>query len=920
MRVLDAPPTESCIAAAAEIIELALHDAAREQEKKELTRIADVQAAAHAHLSRLLNASPSVIYCRQATNNYQPTFVSQSIAELFDVTPKEYFENPDLWKQRVHPEDVDRLADWVAATFEGGERSIEYRYRRKDGTYRWVYDKQHFICDAKGRPIEIVGSWTDITAQKDAEEHLKKATETALEANEAKSAFLANMSHEIRTPMNAIIGLSHLALKTDVTPRQRDYVLKIKSSGQHLLGIINDILDFSKIEAGKLSIETIDFDLDKVLENVGNLMSEKASAKGLELIFEVAPDVSTHFRGDPLRLGQILINFCNNAVKFTEHGEVSVAVRVLEDNPDSQLVQFSVSDTGIGMTEAQISRLFQAFEQADASTTRKYGGTGLGLAISKQLTEIMGGQVEVKSELGKGSTFTFTARLGKGTAIVRPRLLQSDLRGRRVLIIDDNPHARAVLSNMLTNMTFIADEAASGEEAINMVRQAANRNQRYEIAFVDWQMPGMNGIETGKRIMRIPDLQTPPHLVMVTAYGREEVLKQAEESGFENVLIKPVTSSILFDTAVVALGADRERPEPVQAGPSFDIDRLRGARVLLVEDNEINQEVAIGQLEDAEAFVDLAENGEIALRMVKDNDYDVVLMDMQMPVMDGIEATRILRADPRHQTLPIIAMTANAMESDREVCLEAGMNDHIAKPIDPDQLFSVLLRWIRRTDGDGKIARPNKPARRAKAEAGTAELIIPGIDVRSGLKRTGGQRERYETLLRKFAEQQLGATEAMRAALSAGDAATAERTAHSLKGAAGTLGAVTLSDAAANAETAIKTGHGVEAALKALSLSIDPLLAAIVKTLPEESAGNAAGASGDSITVKEPLIRLKKLLEADDGEAADYIVNEKSRLKGVLTPGEIKMLSERIGNFDFDAALKCISDISARLSLDLQSR
>ena len=1027
-----------------------------EHEKKGLQAIADVQASAHAHVVRLLNASPAVIYCRTVANNFRPTFVSEGITELFNVTPKEYFENPDLWRERVHPEDIPRIEAWIDQLFEREQHEIEYRYRRKDGTYCWVHDRQHLLRDAKGEPIEIVGSWTDITPRKEAEEaretarsrltlllgaapsviysfaasgdfaptfvsaniahmlgyspdqylkdadfwrshvhpddlpeveakqaelfrkgahhteyrfrkkngsycwvsdeqhlirdkhghpvevvgswsdidarkaaeqafqaaqlELEKATQAALEANEAKSVFLANMSHEIRTPMNAIIGLSHLALKTDLTPRQRDYVLKIKSSGQHLLGIINDILDFSKIEAGKLSIETIDFDFDKVLENVGNLMSEKASAKGLELIFEVAPDVSTHFRGDPLRLGQILINFCNNAVKFTEHGEVSVAVRVLEDNPDSQLVQFSVSDTGIGMTEAQISRLFQAFEQADASTTRKYGGTGLGLAISKQLTEIMGGQVEVKSELGKGSTFTFTARLGKGTAIVRPRLLQSDLRGRRVLIIDDNPHARAVLSNMLTNMTFIADEAASGEEAINMVRQAANRNQRYEIAFVDWQMPGMNGIETGKRIMRIPDLQTPPHLVMVTAYGREEVLKQAEESGFENVLIKPVTSSILFDTAVVALGADRERPEPVQAGPSFDIDRLRGARVLLVEDNEINQEVAIGQLEDAEAFVDLAENGEIALRMVKDNDYDVVLMDMQMPVMDGIEATRILRADPRHQTLPIIAMTANAMESDREVCLEAGMNDHIAKPIDPDQLFSVLLRWIRRTDGDGKIARPNKPARRAKAEAGTAELIIPGIDVRSGLKRTGGHRERYETLLRKFAEQQLGATEAMRAALSAGDAATAERTAHSLKGAAGTLGAVTLSDAAAKAETAIKTGHGVEAALKALSLSIDPLLAAIVKTLPEESAGNAAGASGDSITVKEPLIRLKKLLEADDGEAADYIVNEKSRLKGVLTPGEIKMLSERIGNFDFDAALKCISDISARLSLDLQSR
>jgi PAS domain S-box-containing protein len=1026
-----------------------------EQEKKGLQAIADVQASAHAHVVRLLNASPAVIYCRTVADNFQPTFVSEGITELFNVTPKEYFENPDLWRERVHPEDVSRIEAWVDGIFEGDKQWIEYRYRRKDGSYCWVHDRQHVVRDEKGEPVEIVGSWTDITSRKEAEEaretarsrltlllgaapsviysfaasgdfaptfvsaniahmlgyspgqylkdadfwrshvhpddlpeveakqaelfrkgvhlaeyrfrkkngtycwvsdeqhlirdkhghpvevvgswsdidarkaaeqafqaaqlELEKATQAALEANEAKSVFLANMSHEIRTPMNAIIGLSHLALKTDLTPRQRDYVLKIKSSGQHLLGIINDILDFSKIEAGKLSIETIDFDLDKVLENVGNLMSEKASAKGLELIFEVAPDVSTHFRGDPLRLGQILINFCNNAVKFTEHGEVSVAVRVLEDNPDSQLVQFSVSDTGIGMTEAQIARLFQAFEQADASTTRKYGGTGLGLAISKQLTELMGGHVEVKSELGKGSIFTFTARLGKGTAIVRPRLLQSDLRGRRVLIIDDNTHARAVLSNMLTNMTFIADEAASGEEAINMVRQAANQNQRYEIAFVDWQMPGMNGIETGKRIMQIPDLQLPPHLVMVTAYGREEVLKQAEESGFENVLIKPVTSSILFDTAVVALGADRERPEPVQAGPSFDIDRLRGARVLLVEDNEINQEVAIGQLEDAEAFVDIAENGEIALRMVKDNDYDVVLMDMQMPVMDGIEATRILRADPRHQTLPIIAMTANAMESDREVCLEAGMNDHIAKPIDPDQLFSVLLRWIRRTDGDGKIARPHTPARPAKTSE--AELVIPGIDVRSGLKRTGGHRERYETLLRKFAEQQLGATEAMRAALSAGDAATAERTAHSLKGAAGTLGAVALSEAAANAETAIKTGHGVEAALKALLISLDPVIAGITKALPDESSGNGAGTpAGDPATVKEPLIRLKKLLENDDGEAADYIVNEKSRFKGVLTPAEIKMLSERIGNFDFDAALKCISGIASRLSLNLEGK
>jgi PAS domain S-box-containing protein len=884
-------------------------------------------SAARSQLTLLLGAAPSVIYSFEASGDFAPTFVSDNIHSLFGYGSDEYLKDADFWRGHVHPDDLKTVEVEQSRLFETGQHFTEYRFRKKDGSYCWVSDEQHLIREPSGKPLEVVGSWSNIDARKAAEQallaaqvELEKATEAALEANEAKSAFLANMSHEIRTPMNAIIGLSHLALKTDLMPRQRDYLVKIKNSGQHLLGIINDILDFSKIEAGKLAVESTDFDLDKVLETVGNLISEKAAAKGLELIFDIDQSVSPFLRGDPLRLGQILINFCNNAVKFTETGEVVIRAQTLEDDKDSQLILFSVRDTGIGLSQEQIGRLFQAFQQADVSTTRKYGGTGLGLAIAKRLAELMGGSIEVKSELGKGSTFSFTARLGKAAVMPRRRLLQSDLRGKRVLTIDDNSQARTVLSGMLSSLSFFVDEAPSGEEGIEMVRQAARLSVPYDIVFVDWQMPGLDGIETGKRINALPELEVRPPLVMVTAYGREDVLKQAEESGFENVLIKPVTSSILFDTAVGALGGEHEGGEMAQAGPSFDIDHARGARVLLVEDNEINQEVAIGQLEDAELFVDLAENGADAVRMVRENDYDVVLMDMQMPVMDGVEATRVIRSDPRFSDLPIIAMTANALVSDREVCLEAGMNDHIAKPIDPDQLFGVLLRWIKRP-GDGMAAKatPAKSASEPRDSEEGGPLVLDGIDVASALKRTGGNRKRYETLLRRFAQQQAGATQEIRKSLSMGDAATAERIAHSLKGASGTLGAAALSEAAAKTEAAIKHGHGIDTSLSALAATLIGTVEAIRTGLPAPNSTNGDGAShGDPRAVVEPLSRLKRLLENDDGEAADFIIDARPDLSGVLTGTELETLSELVGDFNFEAALNCLSSIADRLSLNLK--
>ena len=579
---------------------------------------------------------------------------------------------------------------------QGKTDQREQELVRKDGSRFW--------CRLSGSAIDpsdlsrgTVWMLDDVTEARATNAALAHAKELAEDAAKTKSDFLANMSHEIRTPMNAIIGMAHLALKTDMTPRQRDYVKKIQGSGQHLLGIINDILDFSKIEAGKLNVEHTDFELDKLLDNVANLVSEKTTAKGLELVFDIAPDVPRYLIGDSLRMGQVLINYSNNAVKFTEAGEVDIIFRVQERTETEVLLWCGVKDTGIGLTPEQQGRLFQSFSQADSSTTRKYGGTGLGLSISKKLAELMGGTVGVDSEHGKGSTFWFTARLGIGTAKARTLLPEPDLRGRHVLVVDDNDNARMVMNDLLNSMTFQVAEVGAGKTAVEWVRDKAGTPEAPEIVFLDWQMPGMDGIETAKQIKSL-GLSPFPHLVMVTAYGREEVLKQAQNVGIEDVLIKPVNAGLLFDTAMRVLGAEVQEHRSAGDAPSQLVEKLamiKGARILLVEDNELNQEVAGEILADAGFIVEIADNGQIAVDKVSSNAYDIVLMDMQMPVMDGVTATVEIRKNEQFKQLPIVAMTANAMQQDKDRCTAAGMVDFVTKPIQPDELWAALLRWIK---------------------------------------------------------------------------------------------------------------------------------------------------------------------------------------------------------------------------------
>ncbi|KJU86375.1 multi-sensor hybrid histidine kinase [Candidatus Magnetobacterium bavaricum] len=636
--------------------------------------------------------------------------------------------------------------------------------------------------------------------------HLEAARKEADAASKAKADFLANMSHEIRTPINAVIGMAHLALKTNLTHKQRDYIRKIQQSGQHLLGIINDTLDFSKIEAGRLYIEAIDFELSMVLDNLVTLLGERVSEKGLELIIDIDRDVPGTLIGDPLRLGQILINYSNNAVKFTQEGEIVVSIKVMQEDEDGLLLRFEVKDTGIGLTLEQQNKLFQSFQQADATTTRKYGGTGLGLAISKRLAVVMGGDVGVESRLGMGSTFWFTARLGRSKVRKRQLQLDPDLSGCRVLVADDNPNAIHILSEMLRSMSFDVTEVPSGDDAIGAIIEADSTDTPFVIAFLDWRMPGLDGIETAQYIANLKLSHNTPHCIIVTAYNTEDI-------GL-TLLVKPVNPSTLFDAAMMVINGDAHtQREAVDIHGQIDLSPIARARVLLVEDNDINQQVVVELLADKGLTTDLAENGEVALRMLDENCYDIVFMDMQMPVMDGITATGEIRKFKGYDNLPVIAMTAHAISGTKEICIEAGMNDYISKPIEPEQLYKALLKWVR-VDALPTVAGPatqeltgdkNKQPKPSNNQYVYVEFpeTLAGIDIESALERFLGNKQLFKKLLVGFSKEFASITEKIRSEIQRGDLNTAALMAHTIKGTSSNISAHDVYTVAGELELAI---------------------------------------------------------------------------------------------------------------------
>lgn len=831
----------------------------------------------------------------------------------------------------THPDDfaaeISALGEMTAGI--KNEHRMEKRYIRSDGGIIWVDLALSAVHDESGEVSNFVGLVVDITKRKLAEEELLKAKLIAESADRSKSEFLANMSHEIRTPMNGILGMAELALKTDLSPKQHYYLSTIRKAGRSLLGIINDILDFSKIEAGKLTLDSTEFSIDSVMDTLSDLLAERVTDKGIDLIMSVDRKVPAQVVGDPLRLGQVLINLTSNAVKFTDRGEVLVLATLGETGTDYATVNFSVRDSGIGIDPQIIPSLFQPFTQADGSTTRMFGGTGLGLSISKSLVEKMGGELGVSSTPGKGSTFFFSLRFGRLSSVPGVVSLPPDLLGLRVLVVDDNDASRDIISSELESLSLMPTAVPSGEKALEELSSHEGR-ERYSLVIMDWKMPVMDGISLAKKI-RSNDRFADLPIIMMTAHGREEAMIRAKAAGVSAFLIKPLKQSVLHGAICDVLGKrfpDSPGPLLSDDSRSFDAHGLAGSRILLVEDNSINQDVALGILESAKIGADLAKNGKEAVDAVAGNHYDAVLMDIQMPVMDGLEATRIIRSDDRFVTLPIIAMTANAMKGDRETCLESGMNDYIVKPIDPGLLFDTLSKWIKpRTSFTFRGVEPLMTEIRDDIIPET----LPGIDTKDATKRLMGNQELLLSILTGFRRDYSDAASVLKSQVEGGDVEKAKNLVHTLKGISGNFSARELRVSFEKLETAMAAGEKDEimACLDAVDKEMTVVLEGI-RTLPEKKSAEympkqkGSGSAPDQELFSECFDDLSRSLASNEFNAIDKFAVLVSNMpeeaySDPITRDLIARLEKEIDGFNFKEALDILSGLAALVKVHLQA-